>query len=86
MGASCCSSWHKIAIMFVNVREGGRWASDPGADPDHHHTAPSHHYPGEDSQVLLSPPQFTAYIIIMIASDNFYLTGSEIQAYFTEAA
>ena len=25
----------------------------PGADPDHHHTAPSHHYPGEDSQVLL---------------------------------
>ena len=84
MGASCCSSWHKIAIMFVNVREGGRWASDPGADPDHHHTAPSHHYPGEDSQVLLS--QFTAYIIIMIASDNFYLTGSEIQAYFTEAA
>ena len=30
--------------------------------------------------------RFTAYIIIMIASDNFYLTGSEIQAYFTEAA
>ena len=46
--------------------------------------AVSHHYPGEDIQVLLL--QFTAYVIIMIASDNFYLTGSEIQAYFTEAA
>ena len=29
---------------------------------------------------------YPAYIIIMIASDNFYLTGSEIHSYFTEAA